>query len=147
MGRLGRAGSRVTDPHFGQHGADAQRSSSGAASASLYRQAMRGLCPRCSAPTLFAGVLAFAPRCRLCGLDFDSFNVGDGPAAFLTLGIGTIITVLGIAVELAFEPPWWVHVVLWGPLILAGVVVTTRWAKAALLALEYRNAAREGRRQ
>jgi uncharacterized protein (DUF983 family) len=136
----------VSDPRSGQQGADAQRNSSGAASASLYRQATGGLCPRCGAPTLFAGVLAFAPECRACGLDFDGFNVGDGPAAFLTLGIGTIVTILGIVVELAFEPPWWVHVALWGPLILASVVVTTRWAKAALLALEYRNAAREGRR-
>ena len=30
------------------------------------------------------------PRCRACGLDFARFNVGDGPAAFLTLIVGAL---------------------------------------------------------
>ena len=55
----------------------------GIASAALF-----GLCPKCGSRTLFGGVAQFAPRCRVCGLDFSSFNVGDGPAAFLTLIIG-----------------------------------------------------------
>jgi uncharacterized protein (DUF983 family) len=50
-----------------------------------------GLCPRCGAKTLFAGFASFAPECRACGLQFQAFNVGDGPAAFLTLGIGALV--------------------------------------------------------
>ncbi len=38
-----------------------------------------------------------------------------------------------------------VHVLLWVPLTFGGVLLSLRIAKAALLALEYRNAAREGR--
>jgi uncharacterized protein (DUF983 family) len=106
---------------------------------------LRGLCPRCAAPTLFQTFLRFAPRCRACGLDFSAFNVGDGPAAFLTLIVGTIVTILAIALELAADPPVWVHVVLWVPLTLILVVGSLRLAKAALLALEFRNQAREGR--
>lgn len=111
----------------------------------LIQIALRGLCPRCGAPTLFAGLIRFAPRCRACALDFQSFNVGDGPAAFLTLIIGTIVTILAIALELAADPPVWVHVILWVPLTLALVLGSLRIAKAALLALEYCNQAREGR--
>ncbi|HCB75501.1 MAG TPA: hypothetical protein DEP91_04905, partial [Sphingomonas bacterium] len=103
--------------------------------APLFIHATRGLCPRCNAPTLFAGVLRFADKCSNCGLDFSAFNVGDGAAAFLTLAIGTIVTILGIVVELAYEPPWWVHVALWLPLTLVSVTITTRWTKAALAAL------------
>jgi uncharacterized protein (DUF983 family) len=106
---------------------------------------VRGLCPRCAAPTLFHGFVAFADRCSACDLDFTQFNVGDGPAAFLTTGIGTIITILAIWLELAVGPPWWVHVALWLPLTVAGVVGSLRIAKGVLLALEFRNAAREGR--
>ncbi|EQB01382.1 hypothetical protein V475_16645 [Sphingobium baderi LL03] len=51
----------------------------------LLRAAVKGMCPRCSAPALFAGPVRFAPSCRPCGLDYGQFNVGDGPAAFLTL--------------------------------------------------------------
>jgi uncharacterized protein (DUF983 family) len=107
--------------------------------------ALKGLCPRCGAPTLFASFIRFAPRCRACTLDFSSFNVGDGPAAFLTLIIGTLITILAIALELAADPPVWVHVILWVPLTLVLVVLSLRVAKAALIALEFRNQAREGR--
>ncbi len=107
--------------------------------------ALRSLCPRCGSRTLFEGVGAFAPRCRACGLDFSSFNVGDGPAAFLTLLVGTLITALAIGFELAVEPPFWVHILLWFPLTIAAVIFSLRFAKAMLLALEFRNGAREGR--
>ena len=107
--------------------------------------AFKGACPRCGAPSLFSGWIKFADRCPACGLDYAAFNVGDGPAAFLTLIIGTIITVLSIWLELAASPPVWLHLILWIPLTLVLVVLSLRWAKGALLALEYRNAAREGR--
>lgn len=127
------------------HGAGGPGDEPPAAPASLYRVAFGGLCPRCGEPTLFAGALRFADRCRACGLDFSAFNVGDGAAAFLTLAIGTIVTVLGIIVELTFEPAWWIHVLLWLPLTIASVMLTARWTKAALAALEWRNNAGEGR--
>jgi uncharacterized protein (DUF983 family) len=104
-----------------------------------------GLCPRCGAKTLFAGFARFAGSCRACGLDFTAFNVGDGPAAFLTLGIGALITGLAIALELVTTPPWWVHVLIWLPLTIAMVMGSLRYSKGALLALEYRHRAREGR--
>ncbi|WP_234028999.1 DUF983 domain-containing protein [Aurantiacibacter spongiae] len=103
--------------------------------------ALFGLCPRCGAKTLFDGLLAFAPRCRACGLDFDRFNVGDGPAAFLTLGIGTVIVALALWLQLAVEPPWWVHVLIWLPLTVASVIGGLRVTKAWLLASEYRRGA------
>ncbi|MEP9403483.1 DUF983 domain-containing protein [Sphingomonas sp. VNH70] len=117
----------------------------GAAPPAPFTCGARGLCPRCGSRTLFTGVIAFAPRCGVCGLDFAGLNVGDGPAAFLTLGIGTIITILAIWLELAVGPPWWVHALLWVPLTIGGVVGSLRIAKGMLLALEVRNAAREGR--
>jgi uncharacterized protein (DUF983 family) len=104
-----------------------------------------GLCPRCSARTLFQGIVKFAPRCRACGLDLTSFNVGDGPAAFLTLLVGTLITVLAVWLELAAEPPLWVHLLIWPIVTLLLVLGSLRIAKGMLLTLEYRNAAREGR--
>jgi uncharacterized protein (DUF983 family) len=107
--------------------------------------ALRGLCPRCGAKTLFGSLTGFAPKCRACGLDLDAFNVGDGPAAFLILIIGAAIVGLAIAVDLSFSPPWWVHVLLWLPLTTLAVIFSLRAAKALLLALEYRHRAREGR--
>ena len=105
----------------------------------------RSASPSCGARTAFVGAIKFADRCAGCGLDIGAFNVGDGPAAFLTLGLGTIVTILALAVDAAFRPPLWVHALIWIPVTIALIVVSLRVAKGALLALEYRNAAREGR--
>ena len=109
--------------------------------------ALFGLCPRCGAKTLFRGWTAFAPSCRACGLDFDKFNVGDGPAAFLTLIVGAVVMILAVSLQFAAEPPWWVHVLLWVPLTTLGVVAGLRLAKAGLMWSEFRHKAQEAGRK
>lgn len=109
--------------------------------------ALSGLCPQCGAKTLFAGVVRFAPRCAACGLDFGKFNVGDGPAAFLTLGIGGLVAGLAIWLQLALDPPFWVQGLIWIPVTTALVLGGLRVSKAALLASEYRNKAGEGQQR
>jgi uncharacterized protein (DUF983 family) len=106
--------------------------------------ALRGNCPRCGAYTLFDGWVGFANKCRSCGLDFDSFNVGDGPAAFLILIVGAIVVVGALVLDAAVTPPWWVHLI-WVPVAAALTIGGLRIAKAWLLAQEYRHRAREGR--
>jgi uncharacterized protein (DUF983 family) len=112
---------------------------------SPFQAGLTGCCPRCGSRTLFSNWVKFADRCRVCGLDFSQFNVGDGPAAFLTLIIGAIIAGSAIAVDLIFSPPFWVHMLLWPPITLGLILVALRAGKGVLLALEYRNAAREGK--
>jgi uncharacterized protein (DUF983 family) len=107
--------------------------------------ALRGLCPRCGKPTLFAKWSNFADRCPNCGLDFSKFNVGDGLAAFLTLILGALVVALAITLELKVHPPLWLHMLIWIPFTAGGVVLSLRAAKGALMSAEYRNAAREGR--
>jgi uncharacterized protein (DUF983 family) len=112
--------------------------------------ALFGLCPKCGARTLFAksglgGAAKFAPRCRACGLDFAAFNVGDGPAAFLTLIVGAVITALALVVQSTWHPPFWVHVVLWVPITTLAVIWGLRAGKGALLAAEYQRKAGEHR--
>lgn len=108
--------------------------------------ALKGQCPQCGAATLFDGIARFAPKCSACGLDFASYNVGDGPAAFLTMGVGAIIVFLAIMVDQAAHPPFWVHVLLWVPLTAAMTALSLRAAKAMLLTIEHRREAREGTR-
>ncbi|UZW54810.1 DUF983 domain-containing protein [Sphingobium sp. JS3065] len=107
--------------------------------------AATGACPRCGAKTLFSGPVRFAASCRSCGLDYGQFNVGDGPAAFLTLIIGALMVAMALILELKVHPPLWLHLLLWTPLTVAAVIGSLRVAKGALLILEYHNKAREGR--
>ena len=111
---------------------------------SSLKAALAGDCPRCGAHGLFSGWVNFAPRCRSCGLDFSSFNVGDGPAAFLIFIVGTIVVVSALLLDAAVEPPWWVHLV-WAPVAAALTIGGLRVSKGWLLAQEYRHRAREGR--
>ena len=109
------------------------------------RAAAKGCCPRCGRGRIYAGLLRFNDRCPVCDLDISAFNVGDGPAAFLTLIIGAVVVGLAMWVELSFTPPWWVHALLWPPLIILSTIASLRLTKGLLLALEYRNQAAEGR--
>lgn len=112
----------------------------------LWRAALFGLCPECGALGLFEGPARFRPRCRACGLDYGRYNVGDGPAAFLTLIIGALLIAAALSLDFAFEPPLWVHILLWVPLTAAAVLYGLRVGKAALLASEHQRQAAEGRR-
>jgi uncharacterized protein (DUF983 family) len=112
--------------------------------ASPVKAAIAGHCPACGAHTLFSGWVRFADKCRGCGLDFESFNVGDGPAAFLIFIVGTITVVSALVVDGVFSPPWWVHLV-WIPVATVLTLAGLRISKAILLAQTYKYRAREGR--
>ncbi len=109
--------------------------------------ALFGLCPRCGAKTMFAGITRFADKCSSCGLDYSRFNVGDGPAAFLTMIVGALVVIGALWLQLSFEPPWWVHVILWVPITTGGVILGLRLCKAWLLASEFSRRAEEHRHE
>lgn len=106
--------------------------------------ALGGRCPKCQLPTLFAGLVRFDDKCRACGLDFASFNVGDGPAAFLILIVGALLTAAALTVDGALAPAWWVHLI-WIPVGFALTIFGLRVGKAFLIRQEYRHRAGEGR--
>ncbi len=107
--------------------------------------ALFGLCPDCGAKTLFDTPIQFADKCDSCGLDYSAFNVGDGPAALLTMFIGALIIVAAVSLEIALHPPFWIHAIIWVPVTAALVFLSLRIAKGALLVAEHRNKAKEGR--
>ena len=113
----------------------------------IVEAALFGCCPRCGSRTLFDGPVKFAERCRVCALDYTAFNVGDGPAAFLTLIVGALVTGLAIWLDIALRPPFWVHALIWIPVTAAAVVGGLRVMKALLLVAEYRNKAGEAGRE
>jgi uncharacterized protein (DUF983 family) len=100
---------------------------------------LRCRCPRCGRGPLYRGLLAVAPACRVCGLDLTAHDSGDGPAAFAILLLGLVVVGLALVVEVRFEPPLWVHAVLWTPLILVGAIAILRPLKAVMVALHYRH--------
>ena len=104
-----------------------------------------GRCPRCGKGRLFQGFLTLRPRCESCGLDFSFVDSADGPAFFVMFFSGFIVAGSALAVEILYAPPYWVHALLWGPLILITAILPLRPVKGLLIALQYQNKAEESR--
>ena len=110
---------------------------------------MRGLmcrCPRCGEGALYAGFLTLKPRCERCGLDYGFVDSADGPAVFVILISGFIVVFSALIVEFTYQPPYWVHALLWLPLILVTTLLPLRPVKGLMIALQYHHKAAEGRR-
>lgn len=108
-------------------------------------EGLAGRCPRCGKGHLFSGFLTLRPACERCGLDFSFADAGDGPAVFVILIAGFIVVGAALVTELAYSPPFWLHAVLWGPLILIATLAPLRMTKGLLIALQYHHKAAEGR--
>jgi len=50
-----------------------------------------------------------------CGLDYSFADAGDGPAIFVILLSGFIVVGAALIVEVKYQPPFWLHAVLWFP--------------------------------
>lgn len=102
-------------------------------------------CPRCGKGGLYAGLLSLRPSCTACGLDYGFIDAGDGPAIFVILIMGFAITGAVLFVELRYEPPVWLHALVWTPVILVLIPLALRLVKALLIALQFHHRAGEGR--
>ena len=94
---------------------------------------------------MFERHIVVGRRCRSCGLDYAIFDPGDGPAVFGILIVGAIVAGLALWVEFTWSPPVWLHLVLWIPLICLLTLGILRLTKSALLVLQYKHRAGEGR--
>jgi uncharacterized protein (DUF983 family) len=101
-------------------------------------------CPRCGEGRLFAGYLSIAEQCERCGLDFAFADSGDGPAVFAIFIVGFLVAGGALFLEVAWQPPWWVHVAVWGPLVIGLSLGCLRPLKGLAVALQYCNRAQEG---
>ncbi len=108
---------------------------------------LRGRCPRCGKGRLFAGFLTLRPRCETCGLDFAFADSGDGPAFFVMSIVGIVVVALALWVEFAYEPPIWLHLVLWFALTGILSLALVRPLKGLMVALQFQHRAEEGRLQ
>lgn len=107
--------------------------------------AMKGRCPRCGQGRLFSGFLDTAPACRACGLDFKFIDSGDGPAVFVILIVGFVVVAFALFVEVNWQPPLWLHALLWLPLTLGLSLGMLRPLKGLMIGLQFKHKAEEGR--
>ena len=75
----------------------------------------------------------------MCGLSLAGHDTGDGPAFFIMMPLCIIVAVLALLTDLRFEPPLWLHMVIWPLVIISFVALTLRPVKGVMIALQYRH--------
>lgn len=106
---------------------------------SLATVALAGRCPRCGKGALFNGLLALRERCPVCDLDLQAQDTGDGPAMAGVFIMSAVTVIAALIVEVKFNPPLWLHMVIWPIFLLPATILLMRVAKALLVALHWRH--------
>lgn len=98
---------------------------------------LRNRCPACGKGHIYAGYLKIIPTCESCTEDLSHHQADDAPPYFAIFILGHILIPAIIAVEVGFEPVWWVHALIWAPAILLGTYFLLPRVKAAIVALQW----------
>jgi uncharacterized protein (DUF983 family) len=101
------------------------------------RRGLRGRCPNCGRGHLFRAYLKVVDRCPVCGEDFHHHRADDAPAYFVILIVGHLVMPAVLLVEQTFAPPYWVHAVLWLPIILGLTLALLQPVKGAIVAWQW----------
>src|SRR5215210_317381 len=102
------------------------------------RRGLAGRCPYCGRGRLFRAFLKVADQCDVCGEELHHQRADDFPAYLVIVIVGHLVVPLVLHVEMAYEPAYWVHAVLWLPLTLALALLLIQPIKGAVIALQWR---------
>ena len=103
------------------------------------RAALLCRCPRCGEGRIFTRLLTVRESCPVCSLDLSAEDAGDGPAVFLIFLLGAVAVGIAAWLEVEFEPPIWVHLLILTPIVIGGAIGLLRPMKATMIALQYRH--------
>jgi uncharacterized protein (DUF983 family) len=109
----------------------------------IMRCGRKGRCPRCGEGRMFRSWLKIVDRCERCGLDYRFASPDDGPAFFSLCIIALPLIAFVVWLQVAYDPPVWVHLVTSVPFMAAGTLLPLRPIKGWLVASQYVNKAQE----
>ena len=109
----------------------------------IMKSGWHGLCPRCGEGHMFASWLRIVDTCEVCGLDYAFAAPDDGPAFFSLCLIALPLIAFPVWLEVAYTPPFWVHLLTSFPVMAFGCLLPLRPIKGWLVASQYVNKARE----
>ncbi len=92
-----------------------------------------GRCPVCGKGALFRGFLKVVPECAACHAPLGRLRADDAPPYFTILIAGHVLVPLVLMVEKLWQPPMWLHMVLWLPLFAIACTLLLRPVKGAVI--------------
>lgn len=91
----------------------------------------RNRCPVCGQGRVFAGYLRLVDNCEVCGAPLGQLRADDAPPYFTIFLAGHILVPPVLWVERAYQPPMWLHMVVWLPLFAIASILLLRPIKGA----------------
>lgn len=96
-------------------------------------------CPACGRGSLFRKFLTIHDTCPSCAFNLKQHDSADGPAYVSMFVILVLIVPLVFIIERAYEPPIWLHMLIWIPAIIIGSLICLLFSKAFFIAAQYRH--------
>jgi uncharacterized protein (DUF983 family) len=106
----------------------------------LVQSVLRGArcrCPNCGEGPIFRAYLKVADECPVCGEELDHHRADDAPAYIVIFIVCHLVVSLLLAVEMAYKPEVWVHLVLWIPMTIIVSLVLLPVIKGALVGMQW----------
>jgi uncharacterized protein (DUF983 family) len=101
-------------------------------------------CPHCGKGPLFEGFLKVVDHCAACGFVFRRLNTGDGAAVFVMQAAGAPVVFGALFIQVAYNPPIWIMLVVALPLVAGLSLALMRPGKGLMIGLQMRNGPRHG---
>ena len=102
-------------------------------------------CPACGQTPLFKSFLSLPKTWSASHFDYSQIDTGDGPAVFVIMLAGLLVTCAALYVELRWQPTYIIHFAIFLPLGFAVPMLMIRPAKAWLIHSQYRHNTHEDR--
>ena len=102
-----------------------------------FMRGLRGRCPACGEGPLFRRFMKVADHCERCGEPFRYHRADDFPAYLVIVIVGHILVPAAMYVEIAYSPPYWVHGLLWLPLVVGLAVGLLQPIKGLIVAMQW----------
>lgn len=97
----------------------------------------RQTCPACGIGAMYGNYLKVRDACDHCGTELHHQRADDAPPYFVMVITGHVVIFGLLVLERMYEPPLWVHVAIWGPVLLLMSLWLLPRIKGALIGLQW----------
>jgi uncharacterized protein (DUF983 family) len=94
---------------------------------------LRNRCPYCGQGKVFRGYLKVVEACSACGAPLGRLRADDAPPYFTIFLVGHLVVPGVFMIERAYQPPMWLHMVVWLPLFTVLSMLVLRPVKGAVV--------------
>ena len=104
------------------------------------RSILRGICghcPQCGTGSVFAGYLAVAPACAVCGEELHHHRADDLPPYITILLVGHLVVSGLLVTERLYRPEIWVQMAIWLPMTVLLALALIRPIKGGVVGLQW----------